>query len=459
MNILKLLLGLRQKAVTKAPSSGATPDLEKARLALYDTELVGLLSNHSGYVRQAAVIRAAALLLPTILPHLMPRINDWVPEVRRAANNAIDAYLLADKFDDILNALPSIYWLKSCGRLDHTAFIDHLEKFLVGHRRASEIPTTLTKRIGVQARSIFDLSWKYSLASQADLIRAGLASKDILTSRRSCRAIEQLPEHERLVFGRQLLQEKSGWLRYDGLRIVSRFDPPGAKRAAVSSLLAEYAPLRELAEKLSGQSQEELSLLRQGTLRNKQSDTAAIRTAIKLCGIVKDKSCEALLEGFLGHEHPTFRGYALLALTRISPGKYNENIFKLLYDETPALSRSAVTAFIEGDLSLTPDKWGAYAQSTQTSSHFQRLSALARRINKWEHLGILLEFATQEKFLNLINSQMHAWRYQFNNSPVEPTQSQLDWIKANLSKYAGRSPSAAELAFYLPRNSVQPPPV
>jgi hypothetical protein len=460
MSILKFLLGLSQKAITnRAPPSWVTPDLEKVQLARNDAELVVLLSDHNGYVREAAVTRAAALLLPTILPHLIPRINDWVPEVRLAANKAVEAYLLADKFNDVLDALPSIYWLRSCERTDHTAFIDHLEKFLVKHRRASEIPTTLTKRAGIQARSMFDLSWKYNLRSKAELIRAGLASRDILTVRRSYRAIEQLPEHERLVFGRQLLQEKSGWLRYDGLRIVSRFDPPAAKRAAVSSLLAEYVPLRELAEKLTGQSQEGLSLLRKETLRNKQSNNAAIRTAIKLCGVLKDQSCEMLLEPFLGHEYPTFRGYALLALTRISPGKHNENIFELLHDETSSISRSAVTAFIEGGLSLTPDKWRAYARSTKTSSHFQRLSALARRMNKWDHLGMLLEFTTQEKFPGLIKSQMRAWLNQFNNSPVDPTQSQLQWIGTNLSKYVGKSPSAAELAFYLPRNSIRHPPV
>jgi hypothetical protein len=80
-------------------------------------------------------------------------------------------------------------------------------------------------------------------------------------------------------------------------------------------------------------------------------------------------------------------------------------------------------------------------------------------MNKWEHLGMLLEFTTQEKFPDLIKSQMRAWLNQFNNSPVDPAQSQLQWIRTNLSKYVGKSPSAAELAFYLRRNSIRHPPV
>lgn len=414
MDILKLL-GLRSTSVSNAPS-WVKPDLEKARRARSDAELVVLLSNRNGYVREEAIIRAAELLLPTVLPHLMPRINDWVSEVRLAAHKAVEAYLLADKFDDLLNALPSIYWLRCCRREDHTAFIERMENFLVEHRRASEIPVTLTKRTGIHARSLFDLSWKFNLAPKSELIRLGLASKDVPTTRRACRAIYQLPESEHLAFGKQLLQEKSGWLRYDGLRIVSKYDLPAAKLAALASLLAEYAPLRELAEKLTNLTQQELSLIRQEALRSKEISAACIRTATKLCGILKDKNCETLLEGFLQHEHPTFRGVALLALTRISPGKYNDKIFEFLYDEASAVSHNALLAFSEGDLEMPPDQWKRYAQSTQSSGHFQRLSALARRINKWEHLGVLLEFAALNKFSDLVNSQISTWRDRFNHS-------------------------------------------
>ena len=164
INILKSLLGLRNKPAFSDASSWVNPDSDKAHRARHDTELAAMLSNRSGHVREAAVIRAEELLLPTVLPHLMPRINDWVPQVQLAANKAVEAYLLAGMFDAVLYALPSVYWLRSCKRRDHTAFIAHIEKFLVEHHRAKEIPATLTDRIGVQARCLFDLSWRYELA-------------------------------------------------------------------------------------------------------------------------------------------------------------------------------------------------------------------------------------------------------------------------------------------------------
>lgn len=457
MEIFKQLFGRKHQTAVDSISaffnsvpSWVKPDIEKAQAAQHDSELVVLLSHRNGYVREAAVTRSAELLLPTILPHLMPRINDWVPQVRQAANKAVEAYLYADKFEDVLDALPSVYWLKNCGRADHAAFIERIEQFLVKNRRASEIPVILTKRIGLHARSLFDLAWKHNLASKPELIRAGLASKDVPTSRRSCRAVHELPEKERMSFARELLKKRSGWLRYDGLLIVSRLEPSKAKDAAELNLLAEYAPLRELAERLSGWSKEELASLRRNTLQSKQANSATIRTAIKLCGILKDKSCEPVLENFLLDKRPSFRGSALLALTRISPGKFNEKVFEFLKDEAPAANHAALVAFIEGGLKMTPSEWKICAQATRIDGHFQRLIALSCRIDKWEHLGALLEYSAQGKFSDLIKSQLQVWRYQFNYSFMQPSQQQLEWIKSNLPNYTGKLPSVAEIAFYLP---------
>jgi chorismate mutase len=355
MGIFKQLFGRKHQAVVDSVSaffsdapSWVKLDLEKVHAVRYDAELVVLLSHRNGYVREAAVIKAGELLLSTILPYLMPRINDWVPQVRQAANKSVEAYLYADKFDDVLDALPSVYWLRNCGRADHAAFIEQIEQFLIKNPKSSEIPVTLTKRTGLHARSLFDLSWKHNLAPKSALIRAGLASKDVPTSRRSCRAVHHLPENERLSFADELLKKKSGWLRYDGLLILSRLEPSRLQKEAEPNLLAEYAPLRELAERLSGWSKEQLASLRRDTLSNKQASSAAIRVAIKLCGILKDQGCEPILENFLLDERPSFRGAALLALTRISPGKFNEKVFEFLKDKAPAASHAAVVTFVEG---------------------------------------------------------------------------------------------------------------
>ncbi len=457
MKIFKQLFERKHQAAVASISEFYSPapswvksDLEEAQAARSDAELVVLLSHRNGYVREAAVIRAGELLLPTILPYLMPRINDWVLQVRLAANRSVEAYLNADKFNDFLYALPAIYLLRSCRRADHAGFIDSIEQFLIKNPKASEIPKILKIRIGIHARSLFDLSWRYNLAPRSELIRAGLASKDMPTSRRSCLAVHQLPENEQLVFAEELLNKKSGWLRYDGLLIASRLDRPKAQKEAEPNLLAQYEPLRELAERLSGWSKEQLASLRRDTLNNKQASSSDIRIAIKLCGILKDQDCAPVLENFLLDKRPLLRGAALLALTRISPGKLNEKVFEFLNDEAPAVSHAAVVAFIEGGLQMTPNEWVACVHATQNTGHFQRLVALSRKSDKLEHIGALLEYSGQGKFHDQIASHLNNWRNQFNYSFVQPSQQQLDWIKGNLSKYVGKSPSAAEIAFYLP---------
>src|SRR5579884_2345893 len=106
MVILRFFRPSRQGNTARAYAPGEKADIDKARQAEWDAPLVPLLSHRSGYVREAAVIRAGELCLPTLLPQLMPRVNDWVPQVRHAARMAVEAYLQADRFDAILRALP-----------------------------------------------------------------------------------------------------------------------------------------------------------------------------------------------------------------------------------------------------------------------------------------------------------------------------------------------------------------
>ena len=449
MDILKLL-GFRQKRVVRSPSLEMLTDKDKARQLRFDAELVMHLSDCNGFIREEALKRVAELLPPQVLPHLMPRINDWVPEVRSAAHQAVEAYLHADKFEEFVDALPGIYWLRSCRRGNHAVFIERIEKYLIQLPRAFEIPSLMTKRKGVQARSLYDLAWKYDLAPKTELIKAGLAAKDVRTIRRACRELDHLAAHERLAIGTQLLRGRSLWLRFEGLRILADLDQDAAKEIAKTYLLAEHTLLRQLAENLTGYLADELSGIRQEALRNPRSSQAALRTAIKLSGVAKDMDSAFLIEKYLDHQLPVIRGSALLALSRISPGKYNQFIYAYLQDETAAVSRSAVQAFIESGLSLKPFQWQTYVRKTSVVGHFLRLTNLARRLNKWEHLGILLEYDVEGKFPDLVKRQLLSWCDKYNRSFLPPDPEQLRWIKGNLAKYIGTRPSKTAITFYLP---------
>ncbi|MBL8713603.1 MAG: hypothetical protein JNM12_11945 [Alphaproteobacteria bacterium] len=424
------------------------PAIDTARKAKWDSELVPLLQHRNGYVREAAVERTAKLLLPTLLPFLMPRINDWVPEIRTAAHAAVDAYIAADKFDDFLRALPSVYWLRKCSRTDHEPFIQRIEQFLANHSRKGEIAPRIALLSDIYARSHFDLALKYNLADTTELINYGLQSSDFPTLRNACRMIDRLPVTERLSFGRKLLQQKTGWLLVEGLRLVALNDAKAAREVALQHVMSGYSPLREFAERLSGLTKEELSIRRHKVLSDAHPSTNDALVAIRLSGSLKDKSAEALAERFINHVNPKLRGAAILALTRLSPEKFTPLVIPGLDDTARAVNRDAAIAFQELKLVMTPAEWAARADGSRSESHFLRIAGLARMTNKWDHLGLLLEYSVREKFPAAVARELGVWCWQFNNSFVPATSAQHAWISASLAKYKGKSPSASELFFY-----------
>lgn len=452
MNIFTKIIGLLRRPILQTEHSYYSyrddPAIKLASHAQWDAELVPLLRHRNGYVREAAVKRAGKLLLPNLVPYLMERINDWVPQVRVAAHGAVKSYISADRFDDILSALPIVYWLRECRRITHEQFIEHIEQFLVTHARKTEIPPRIAQLSDIYARSHFDLACKYGLADTKELINYGIQSSDWPTLRKACRMIDQLPVAEQFSYGKVLLKKKTGWLRVEGLRLVSLNNMEAGKEFAQQYLLSSYAPLRELAERLSGLTAAELSDLRRKALSDAQNSTQVLVVAIWLSGSLRDKTAEVLVENFKDHQNPKLRGTALLALTRLSPQKFSPLVISALDDTNSAVAREAAKAFKEMNLFMTPSEWVARTKSGITESHFRRIVGLARMKNKWDHLGVLLEYGASERFTQAVTQELQIWRWQFNRSPAPPTSAQHAWISTNLASYKGESPSAADLAFY-----------
>lgn len=88
---------------------------------------LGLASWHpSGYVREAAVHALARRSDKGKyeIPFLLLRLNDWVPEVRRAAQDSFAARVDLRYADALVRALPLLLALRERRRVDHDALVE-----------------------------------------------------------------------------------------------------------------------------------------------------------------------------------------------------------------------------------------------------------------------------------------------------------------------------------------------
>ncbi len=93
-------------------------------------QLVAATNSADGYAREAALIALTSRRTSLAIPAIVARLNDWVPQVRVAAANALTAHLVVEYFSAWLNALDSLQKLAAQSRGAHQASIDEIERFL-----------------------------------------------------------------------------------------------------------------------------------------------------------------------------------------------------------------------------------------------------------------------------------------------------------------------------------------
>jgi len=94
-------------------------------------DLLCILEGYDGYKRESAARRLGLLGDPTAIPKLIVRVNDWVPQVRDTAREALLRLLVPENAFVFAENLPQIYHLEHCGRDNHEEIIQRVIDFLV----------------------------------------------------------------------------------------------------------------------------------------------------------------------------------------------------------------------------------------------------------------------------------------------------------------------------------------
>lgn len=90
-----------------------------------------LTKHHSGYVREAAILRLGDSRDPRVLPWLLLRLNDWVIPVRVAAGRALTSWSSLEHHEKWVRLFPLVRSLEDVGRSKHADFIARIEQLLL----------------------------------------------------------------------------------------------------------------------------------------------------------------------------------------------------------------------------------------------------------------------------------------------------------------------------------------
>ncbi len=205
--------------------------------------------HRSGYVREHACMELTQRCTAAeALPWLLLRMNDWVPQVRELAGNAVRDLLTQEHVAVWLGMLPLVGRLEGQGRADHRWIVEGARALLARPESRAVLRTALgAKDVGTR-RAVYEVALGLPLEERVEFIAAAGMSKDPVIR---LRAAQQVLENAAFEGRGELLTR----LRTDHFVAVRRValyamlrESPGEARAwLVRCLLDGHASIRHAA--------------------------------------------------------------------------------------------------------------------------------------------------------------------------------------------------------------------
>lgn len=296
-----------------------------------------------GHAREAAVRECATMSDPRILPLLVPRLNDWVPQIRVVARETLVHLVERLPVSALLAALPRMQRLLNAGRADHRATVDAFEKALI---RVAGVPALLE---GVQdadchlARARFDLLRRHGMCTPAELVGAiGRNWNDVMLAVQGMRMCMQLPPDQRSALCRSALASPYSSVRTLALQGVLANDNAGSVAAAHAGLLDFNGAVRAVAKPFMALHGVDLRDFYRRAARESGRNARQVRTALAGLASLRNPDDLAFLRSFATHDNKSVRADVLGAWLQRAPGDKDDIALAALMDTSRTVRKLAL---------------------------------------------------------------------------------------------------------------------
>lgn len=390
MNLIAKIFGTRSPSTVPAHQVYIVPgESMPLRTAIEtimgstDNELVALcISHYSGYVREAAISRAVELGGSSFLESITKRVNDWVPEVRRAATNALLTLLATVPAEHFVLLIPRLRRLMAAMRTDHRSWLFDFEQRLVEAGGAAAIIAAMGGTDFRLKRAAFMVAVDHQLLSVTESTKLGLRSGDIVLAQHAMTQLDRVPVSERTLCIDLAAASPFGSIRFAAFNLISKdqssagfepflwrtlFDSQGSLRSAAARLLVERG--HDVPGGCS-------TLLDSGELTTRQ-----IRAGLSLLVEYRAPEVGPMLARYASDARAAIRAHAIALQAKASPSIKDEIASRALLDPSRKVRKVGVHlcacgAFVSLDLIET--------MLVQRQDRHAALAVCAR--DKWDSL-------------------------------------------------------------------------
>ncbi|HEX2835641.1 MAG TPA: hypothetical protein VHW00_21690 [Thermoanaerobaculia bacterium] len=372
-----------------------------------------ILSCHrSGYIREAAVRRLAQSNELQVLPFLLLRVNDWVPQVCEVAKKAVLARVHDRNANEFVRCLPLVERLRRAHRSDHDNLLAAIDALVLS--RAENLYETLRHGPPRIRRFVFLLLTRNH---DSNAVREGLANDDPLIRLEAMRLVPAtFPATEAEQLLRSATEDRSARVRTEAL---SHF--LGDRALLERMLFDRNANLRDFAR----------FHLREAGIDFAARYRAAItpiappkQLAVAIGGLAATGSAKdaETLRPYLAHLSTSARRAAVKAVMRLDGARSVDAVAPLLLDPLPSVSAAARDA-LRPQVALLD--LGELFTRTAALHARRNVVQLMNGASKWRSIALLLEALQHPDVAELARDKIEYWNRSYNRSQTVPSRGEL----------------------------------
>ena len=426
------------------------------RSSISNLSVLGILSFHpSGYVREAAIGRLAAITTGNELPYLLIRLNDWVPAVRVVARKAVQARMQPGYARYFAENIYLIDRLNNWGRIDHTQFLKWIVEYLRTPSWYEDVKAELQSSDAKSRRLIYRLLANPSNDHIVSLLQQALLDSDptvrLWTLREARKhlagdtlktildvAIDDRSSAVRTVAAHAYVEQSNIDIAHLLWRLA--LDPAASLRAIGRYYLAKSGNC-DFAD---------FYRTKLGERKTKKQLAAAISGL----GEVGNGDDTERLAPFIRHKSSKIAAAAVRALARVAPERFISEFMERLLNGAPSVSREAARILSFHIHLIDQDVlWIEFQNKTQGELTRKRILQVLFRTAKWDAVFYMLStyFDQDQDIARLAQQNLSRWLQQFNRQLSQPTKAQQSRILAALENLPADSPNSIgrQLRFFI----------
>lgn len=395
--------------------------------------------NRNGYVREKAVEKLGELQTENVLPFIIFRLADWVPNVRNAAKHELKKFIKSENHQELINNLSLFKWLQKVERTDLSKTYKEIIEFLVIDSRTETIESFY--KTNDKERRILAKELSEKIQSE-DEINVLINDKHFLIRLLSLNHFDRLTNSQK----KKLLSDKSARVRQRAL-----YEYKGDKD--FESLLINYladksGSIRHLARFYLKETGIDFKEFYTNNLTNNRQ---VIGSMLGLLDI-EAKNCESYLTPQLENDKIRYVKTAFYVLSNLNPSEVFEFAKSNLFTERIGLRNQIIEYFgknrnqdvvkiVRGKYSNADEeikmsilklfsRIGGYSSFPDlligTIDKSESVRNQARLyVQKWKSEAISMfskpTVDEQERALKVFNfvNEAHIEKKYFNNNPVE----------------------------------------